>query len=109
MVHAKKLPFTLYKKSSSIANAGLGVYLRGVTQPKGSIVSFYPGTIYMPSEPVLFVSLANQYILKCVDGLYVDGKCTGLSASVYRSLYRRENWPGAVQISDMSWLSQELA
>jgi hypothetical protein len=105
MIHTSKLPFTLYKKPSSIANAGLGVYLHGTSQPKGTIVSFYPGTIYMPSEPVLFVGMANQYILKCVDGLYVDGKCTGLSASVYRSLYRRENWPGAIQISDMTWLS----
>lgn len=61
----------------------------------------------MPSEPVLFVSLANQYILKCVDRIYIDGKSTGLSAYVHRSLYQRENWPGAIQISDWTWLSKD--
>lgn len=86
---------------------GLGVYLHGSTQKKGSIVCFYPGTLYMPSEPILFVSIANQYILKCVDGIYVDGKPKGLSKRVYRSLYRRENWPGAIQISDWTWMSED--
>ena len=79
----------------------------GQDQKPGQVVCFYPGTIYMPAEPILFVSLANQYILKCVDGLYVDGKANGLSGQVYQSLYKRENWPGAVQISDMTWMKQK--
>ncbi|KAL9544163.1 hypothetical protein PS6_008895 [Mucor atramentarius] len=86
---------------------GTGAYLYGSTQKKGSIVCFYPGTLYMPSEPILFVSIANQYILKCVDGIFVDGKPEGLSKRVYKSLYRRENWPGAIQISDWTWMSKE--
>lgn len=59
----------------------------------------------MPSEPILFVSIANQYILKCVDGIYVDGKSKGLSKRVYKSIYKRENWPGAIQISDWTWMN----
>lgn len=37
----------------------------------------YPGTVYQPFEPLLFVSIANSYILKCFDGIFVDGKKTG--------------------------------
>lgn len=61
----------------------------------------------MPAEPILFVSLGNQYILKCVDGMYVDGKPSGLSGKVYKSLYKRENWPGAIQISDWTWMNTD--
>jgi hypothetical protein len=61
----------------------------------------------MPSEPILFVSIANQYILKCIDGLYIDGKRSGLSGRVYKSLYKRENWPGAIQISDWTWMNDK--
>ncbi|KAI9364072.1 hypothetical protein BD770DRAFT_379204 [Pilaira anomala] len=107
LLDRQQLNFTVVKNKSSIPNAGNGVYLKGADQKKGQIVSFYPGTIYMPSEPILFVSIANQYILKCVDGLYVDGKRTGLSGKVYKSLYRRENWPGAIQISDWTWMKDE--
>jgi hypothetical protein len=83
----------------------------------------------MPSEPLLFASLRNRYILKCVDGVYVDGKNTGkylflaclrnvsvhwvsnlvlylgLSARIHRSLHKRDNWPGAVVTSDDTWLT----
>ncbi|KAI8331455.1 hypothetical protein BD560DRAFT_415707 [Blakeslea trispora] len=100
------MTFTVETKTSCIPNAGLGVFLKGTMQTKGTIVSFYPGTIYLPAEPILFVSLANQYILKCVDGLYVDGKPNGLSGRIYQSLYKRENWPGAIQISDMTWIDR---
>lgn len=86
---------------------GDGVYLNGAKQTKGQIVCFYPGTMYLPAEPILFVSLGNQYILKCVDGLYVDGKVSGLSGKVYKSLFKRENWPGAIQISDWTWLKRD--
>lgn len=58
----------------------------------------------MPFEPLLFVSIANSYILKCLDGIFVDGKNTGLSGSVYKSLYNKENWPGAIQTSDATWM-----
>ncbi|CAO3620494.1 unnamed protein product [Mucor fragilis] len=101
------IDFTVKRKTSRIPNAGVGAYLHGSTQKKGSIICFYPGTLYMPSEPILFVSIANQYILKCVDGIYVDGKPKGLSKRVYKSLYRRENWPGAIQVSDWTWMTED--
>ncbi|CEP19361.1 hypothetical protein [Parasitella parasitica] len=39
------------------------------------------------------------------NGIYVDGKPKGLSKIIYKSLYKRENWPGAIQISDWTWMS----
>ncbi|CAO3632027.1 unnamed protein product [Mucor hiemalis] len=107
LIDSHALNFTVNRHISSIPNAGYGVYLKGRDQKRGQVLCFYPGTIYLPAEPILFVSLANQYILKCVDGLYVDGKRTGLSGKVYKSLYRRENWPGAIQISDWTWMNEK--
>ncbi|KAI8993137.1 hypothetical protein BDB01DRAFT_775263 [Pilobolus umbonatus] len=103
-VHNHTIPYTLEKRQSTIPNAGNGIYLHGNHQKKGDIICFYPGTIYLPSEPILFVSINNQYILRCVDGICIDGKSTGLSGRVYKSLYYRENWPGAIQISDLTWM-----
>ncbi|ORZ21362.1 hypothetical protein BCR42DRAFT_407385 [Absidia repens] len=99
-----KLGFMVYKKPSFLQNAGTGVFLKGSCK-SGQVVCLYPGTVYLPSEPLLFASLANQYILKCYDGVYIDGKLTGLSGYIHRSLYHRENWPGATQISDMTWMT----
>lgn len=82
----------------------------------------------MPAEPMLLVSLRNRYILKCIDGLAVDAKSTGkvickktlevfhlsyyryahagLSSHIHRSLHKRDNWPGAIITSDISWLTK---
>ncbi|KAJ8664162.1 hypothetical protein O0I10_000441 [Lichtheimia ornata] len=99
----KKLGFSVHTRASTIAGAGQGVFLRGQCDA-GQVVCLYPGTVYQPFEPLLFVSIANSYILKCFDGIFVDGKKTGLSGSVYRSLYHKENWPGAIQTSDATWM-----
>ncbi|KAI9287218.1 hypothetical protein BC943DRAFT_206803 [Umbelopsis sp. AD052] len=100
----EKFGFRLSVKPSTMPGAGNGVYLNGMRE-KGQIVSVYPGTMYLPSEPLLFASLRNRYILKCVDGVYVDGKNTGLSARIHRSLHKRDNWPGAIVTSDDTWLT----
>jgi hypothetical protein len=106
-VDDSRLDFSLHRDISRISNAGLGVYLNGATQKPGSIVSFYPGSVYLPSDPIFFASLSNEYILKCYDGICVDGKSTGLSGRIYQSIYNRENWPGAIQISDNTWTSTQ--
>ncbi|KAI9266507.1 hypothetical protein BDA99DRAFT_505884 [Phascolomyces articulosus] len=97
--------FSVQKCVSSIQGAGNGVFLSGKCQT-GQIVCLYPGTVYLPFEPLFFPSIANSYILKCFDGLFIDGKNTGLSARIYRSIYLRENWPGAIQTSDVTWLTE---
>ncbi|KAI9009383.1 hypothetical protein CLU79DRAFT_774893 [Phycomyces nitens] len=97
--------FSVQKQQSSIANAGLGVFMKGECKA-GDIVCLYPGTVYLPFEPLLFVSISNRYILKCYDGIFVDGKTRGLSGKVFNSLYHRENWPGAIQTSDKTWMTE---
>jgi len=48
-----KMKFDLVIKSSSVTNAGFGVFLKGFAS-KGTIVSFYPG-FYVPPLPVAAV------------------------------------------------------
>ncbi|KAI9312085.1 hypothetical protein BX666DRAFT_1988668 [Dichotomocladium elegans] len=100
----KAVGFSVHKRPSTIPDAGYGVFLEGHCSP-GQVVCFYPGSIYLPSEPLFFVSIANSYILKCFDGIFVDGKSRGLSGYVFRSLFKRENWPGAIQTSDVTWMA----
>ncbi|KAG0288059.1 SET domain-containing protein 9, partial [Linnemannia gamsii] len=104
-----------------ILNSGLGVFLHrrhnpssttsypdpsttSPTIPAGTIVALYPGTLYRPGEAIFFNSLQNRYILKCEDGIFVDGKPTGLSGSIFRSVNGRDNYPGCIPTADTTWL-----
>lgn len=100
---AQWLPYQLIIKKSGIENAGLGVHLRGEID-KGSIVACYPGTVYQPGDPLFLASIRNAYIIRCFDGLFVDGKHFGLSASVFRSMNRFHCSNSGQTIADRSWL-----
>ncbi|RUS24085.1 hypothetical protein BC938DRAFT_474150 [Jimgerdemannia flammicorona] len=65
------------------------------------------GTIYHPGEPIFLMSLRNSYILRCYDGVFLDGKSIGLSRHIYNSLYLRDNYPGTIETSDRSWMSAQ--
>ncbi|KAF6027437.1 SETD9 [Bugula neritina] len=78
------LGFSLCRSSSSIKNAGLGVFVAFGKIPKNSIAALYPGLIYEPGEPVLFQSIHNQFVLRCKDGVLVDGNDRGISKFLYR-------------------------
>lgn len=97
------LPYKLRLERSGIENAGLGVHLEGMIE-KGSIVALYPGTIYHPGDPLFLSSLRNAYILRCFDGLFVDGKHFGLSASVFESMYKFHCGCCGEVVADNSWL-----
>ena len=56
----------------------------------GSLVSLYPGTVYQPQDPVLLQSVANQFILRCYDGVLLDGKSRGMSRLIYNSCVGRD-------------------
>ena len=43
-----------------------------------------PGTIYWPYEPILFQSIGNPFIFRCIDGILIDGNDKGLSKIIYR-------------------------
>ncbi|KAG0301391.1 hypothetical protein BGZ98_008401 [Dissophora globulifera] len=109
----KQLGFHLEIGPSRIPNAGLGVFLRnnsrsgvdgGQTTESGSVVAMYPGTLYQPGEAIFFNSINNRYILKCNDGIYVDGKANGLSGSIFRSVNGRDNYPGITASADTTWM-----
>jgi hypothetical protein len=110
-------------KPSSIPDGGMGVFLRIVSTraekisddlvsksndyiPQNTIVAIYPGTIYYPGDPIFFVSLWNHYIIRCNNGVFIDGKPNGLSSFIFRSLYRRYFFPGAkYPPCDISWMT----
>ncbi|KAK3810425.1 MAG: hypothetical protein JOS17DRAFT_507361 [Linnemannia elongata] len=111
------LGFYLSIRTSQIPNSGLGVFLHrhrptstststktSTAIPPGTIVALYPGTLYRPGEAIFFNSLQNRYILKCEDGIFVDGKPTGLSGSIFRSVNGRDNFPGCVPTADTTWV-----
>lgn len=96
--------FQLERKSSRILRAGNGIFLkRGGIKP-GQLVSLYPGTIYMPGDATLIQSFNNRYLLRCNDGQFCDAKPFGLSASIYRSLDKEQNYPGVHPTCDATWL-----
>ncbi|OQV12747.1 putative SET domain-containing protein 9 [Hypsibius exemplaris] len=95
--------FSLRVRKSRIPKSGRGVFVdRGVVQPD-TLVALYPGTVYDAGEPVLLQSLANPYIIQCVDGCYIDGKSIGISRLIYKSCANRDFFHGH-RWCDVSWL-----
>lgn len=94
--------------TSSISKGGHGVFVSEGCVAKGDLVAIYPGTLYSPYDPLLLVSIRNQYILRCYDGVFVDGKRRGVSGLVYRSCANRERVGGRLTC-DLSWMGEEPA
>lgn len=42
------------------------------------------GTIYQADEPILFQSIRNPFVFRCIDGVLIDGNDKGLSKLVFR-------------------------
>lgn len=94
---------TVEKRQSQKLIGQNGVFTKGDIS-KYQLVALYPGTIYLPMEPLLFISIANKYLLRCYDGIYVDGKNRGLSKYIYKSCAYRDKI-GNYLCADLSWLS----
>ena len=61
----KSKGFQLNVRKSLISEvAGRGVFVDQGSVKAGDIVALYPGTVYIPSQPVLFQSLGNPYVLR---------------------------------------------
>ncbi|KAF8936741.1 hypothetical protein EDD21DRAFT_108389 [Dissophora ornata] len=113
-IFQQQLGFHLEVGPSRISNAGQGVFLRRapcnsetgvrIAIKPGSVVAMYPGTLYRPGEAIFFNSINNRYILKCNDGIYVDGKAKGMSGSIFRSINGRDNYPGITATADTTWM-----
>ncbi|CAG0893758.1 unnamed protein product [Cyprideis torosa] len=82
--------FSLCLKPSSIG-AGTGVFVdRGSIPAANYPVALYPGTVYLPGDPIFFQSLGNPFIFRCADGTLVDGSHRALSKVIHRSCVLRE-------------------
>ncbi|XP_064386016.1 SET domain-containing protein 9-like [Halichondria panicea] len=101
----KVFGFRLELRDSNIPGGGRGVFLSedSCTIPPGKLVALYPGTVYLPSEPVLLQSLGNPFLFRCADGWMIDGHSRGLSNWIYKSCAYRDVI-GPHMSCDLTWL-----
>lgn len=77
--------YSVHVAPSDVPGLGSGVVLKGRKDAiRGQLVALYPGGLYLPQQPVLLPSLANPFILRCADGVLVDGCRRGLSGAIFR-------------------------
>lgn len=98
--------FLIERKQSSIENAGHGVFVTSGCIPEHHIAAMYPGTIYYPSDPLLIQSIKNPFILRCLDGMMIDGKNKGISKYIFRSCCGRDIL-GSHKPCDTTWLTDD--
>ncbi|PNF32624.1 SET domain-containing protein 9 [Cryptotermes secundus] len=68
-------------------------------------IMFIPRTLYHRDEPVLLPSIGNAFVLRCLDGIHVDGNDQRMSKLIYKSCVRRDSvWP--YQAGDLTWLTE---
>ena len=96
--------FDLSIKTSAMPGAGKGVFLRKGMIKRGQVVALYPGTIYMPYQPIFLPSIKNPYVFRCFDGVFIDGNYRGMSAMFYKSIHGRDRIGSQIPICDISWL-----
>lgn len=98
--------FRLEKGSSRVHGHGIFLASGQISGP-GRLVCLYPGTVYLPGDPLWLASVRNRFILQRLDGLRVDGRDSYLSAVVYRSAGSRScgdfGYPSH-PVCDTSWL-----
>ncbi|KAK6740759.1 hypothetical protein RB195_008919 [Necator americanus] len=97
----RHLSFKLSRKPSTIEGCGLGVFVENGSIAPRTVVSLYPGTIYDPWDSILLQSIGNHFVLRCRDGVIIDGNDVRLSRRIHRSCSYRDS--GAA-VSDLSWL-----
>ncbi|XP_067889621.1 SET domain-containing protein 9 isoform X2 [Heterodontus francisci] len=99
------LGFIINRATSSLSFAGRGVFVTTGRVPKGAVVCMYPGTVYQQNEPILFQSMCNPFIFRCIDGVLIDGNDKGISKVIYRSCSGRDRL-GPYKTSDVTWLTE---
>ncbi|XP_059845364.1 SET domain-containing protein 9 isoform X1 [Hypanus sabinus] len=100
--------FIIRRATSSLLSAGRGVFVTTGKVPKGTVVCMYPGTVYQQYEPILFQSICNPFIFRCIDGVLIDGNDKGISKVIYRSCSGRDRL-GPCKTSDVTWLTETPA
>ena len=97
--------FDLDVRPSSLPSAGSGVFVGRGRISRGAVAALYPGTVYEPGQPLLLQSLGNPFILRCSDGVALDGNHRGLSRVVFNSLHGRDRI-GWMPACDPSWMDR---
>ncbi|XP_061165930.1 SET domain-containing protein 9-like [Saccostrea echinata] len=96
--------FTVEKGPSTLPHGGMGVFVTSGLVPQGTIVCFYPGTVYYPHEAILFQSIGNTFIFRCIDGVLIDGNDRSLSRMIFKSCSQRDR-QGPFDTCDWSWMT----
>jgi hypothetical protein len=94
--------FSVGIQESDVHNRGVFVTQGSASQ--GSVVAYYPGTVYHPGDSIFIQSISNSYIFQCSDGIFIDGKHCGISGKFYKSCSER-NRLGPYLTCDQSWLA----
>ncbi|XP_037087823.1 SET domain-containing protein 9-like, partial [Pollicipes pollicipes] len=97
-----RLGFQLRRQPSRAPGAGEGVVVARGVVPAGAVCCWYPGTVYLPGDPLLLASLANPFVFGCADGVHVDGRGGGLSGLLFGSCAGRDHL-GPFPAADRSW------
>ncbi|XP_033738416.1 SET domain-containing protein 9-like isoform X2 [Pecten maximus] len=97
--------FITERKPSLIPGCGTGVFVTKGEIPKQTVVSMYPGTIYRAGEPILFQSLANPFIFRCIDAVLIDGNDKNISKYIYKSCGQRDRH-GPYLTCDLTWVTR---
>lgn len=97
--------YSLQRAKSRLRDGGTGVIMSSGSAERGDFIAFYPGTLYRRFEPLLLPSLGNSFILRCMDGVHIDGNDRFLSKTIYRSCVLRDSF-GRYQAADLSWTTQ---
>ncbi|KAE8740943.1 hypothetical protein FOCC_FOCC013556 [Frankliniella occidentalis] len=100
------LGYSVKRCKSCIKDAGTGVVMTSGSARRGDFMAFYPGTLYRRFEPLFLPSIGNHFILRCVDGIHIDGNDRLLSKTIFRSCVNRDSF-GHYQAADITWTTQK--
>ncbi|XP_043238832.1 SET domain-containing protein 9-like isoform X2 [Amphibalanus amphitrite] len=101
----RRLGFEVRRQRSAVPAAGRGVVVTRGTVPAGAVCAWYPGTVYLPGDPLLLASIGNQFVFACADGVHVDGRGGGLSGLLFGSCAGRDHM-GPYPAADRSWRTE---
>ena len=104
-VMTQSVGYSIKRSRSTLPNAGIGVVLSSGSARRGDLIAFYPGTLYRRFEPLFLPSLGNQFILRCKDGIHIDGNDCFLSKTIYKSCVNRDSF-GQYKAADISWITK---
>lgn len=101
------LGYIIKRSKSRLKGGGTGVVLVQGSARRGDLVALYPGTLYRRFEPLFLPSIGNKFILRCMDGIHIDGNDRHLSKSIYCSCVSRDSF-GQYRAADTSWIKKQL-